>query len=133
MSRRLVGCVAGVACLAAGCERTDQGGASAPWASGTQFVAVVGQCDAVITGDTLAVHVAISRRAPTVALFGPTCAQEIDLFDTGRTLVSPLDCGPCYRRTCDQTPDCMDAIGVEAIVEAAMAVCRRRSTHRVAL
>jgi heptosyltransferase-2 len=72
----------------------------------------------VATGDTLGLHVAVSQNVPTVALFGPTCAQEIDLFDRGVTLVTELPCAPCYRRNCDIEPHCMDLIKAEAIVAA---------------
>ncbi len=91
-----------------------------------EFVAVVGQCDAVITGDTLALHAAVSQRVPVVGLFGPTCGQEIDLFGAGCKIISDLSCGPCYRRSCDRSPSCMAAIGVEKIVAALESVCRRR-------
>jgi len=95
-----------------GCNNTEQ-----------QFVALVDQCDAVVTGDTLALHVAVARRVPVIALFGPTCEQEIDLFGLGQKVLSQHDCGPCYRRHCDRDPNCMDAIPIEQIVAAVEAVC----------
>ncbi len=98
-----------------------------------QFVAIVDQCDALLTGDTLAMHVAIARRTPVVALFGPTCEQEIDLFGLGRKLISPIACGPCYRRQCDKTPNCMDVIDTGQIAAAVADVCRCRQPRRVAL
>jgi len=97
-----------------------------------QFVALVGQCDAVITGDTFALHAAVARRVPTVALFGPTCPQEIDLFDLGRKLVAPVDCAPCYRRWCDRPQSCMDAISVASVADAVEALCRRPTARQVA-
>jgi len=100
--------------------------------SEAEFVALVGQCDAVITGDTFALHAAVARRVPVVGLFGPTCAQEIDLFDLGRKLVAPVDCGPCYRRQCDRPHSCMDAIAIDSIVDAVEALCRRRTARQVA-
>jgi len=72
----------------------------------------------VVTGDTLGLHVAVSQDVPTVALFGPTCAQEIDLFDRGVKLTTELSCAPCYRRKCEVDPHCMDLIKAEAIVAA---------------
>lgn len=89
----------------------------------TQFTAIVSQCDAVVTGDTLALHVAIARDVPVVALFGPTCHQEIDLYDRGVKLLTPLHCGPCYRRRCEVRPSCMDAIEPARIVSAVESVC----------
>jgi ADP-heptose:LPS heptosyltransferase len=88
-----------------------------------QFTAIIDQCDVLITGDTLALHVAISRDVPVVALFGPTCEQEIDLFGLGRKIVSADSCGPCYKRHCDRKPSCMDAISLEEIVAGVDSIC----------
>ncbi len=80
------------------------------------FTAVVERCNVVVTGDTMALHVAIARRVPVVALFGPTCAQEIDLFGCGSKVRTGLACSPCYRRTCDESPNCMDDIDIERVL-----------------
>jgi heptosyltransferase-2 len=82
------------------------------------FAALVSRCDALVTGDTMALHVAVAMDVPVVALFGPTCEQEIDLFGRGEKLLTPLECSPCYRRACDQRPNCMDSIPVRRVVEA---------------
>lgn len=82
------------------------------------FAAIVGRCAVVVTGDTMAMHVAIALGRPCVVLFGPTCEQEIDLFGCGEKLTANLECAPCYRRTCDKSPTCMDAIPVERVLDA---------------
>jgi heptosyltransferase-2 len=91
-----------------------------PWDPGgpgeLDFAALVQRCDAVVTGDTLALHVAVAGDVPTIALFGPTCAQEIDLFGRGTKLTADLPCAPCYRRTCDRSPSCMDEHSLDAVV-----------------
>ncbi len=74
------------------------------------FAAIVGTLDALVTGDTLAMHIAIALGVPVVAIFGPTVPQEIELYGGGRKIVTPIDCAPCYRRECDITPTCMDEI-----------------------
>ncbi len=79
------------------------------------FAAIVERCDVVVTGDTTALHVAVAMGVPVVALFGPTCPQEIELFSRGDKIVSPAPCGPCYLRRCQKTPNCMDLIPVEAV------------------
>lgn len=80
------------------------------------FAALVGSLDALVTGDTMAMHIAIALGVPVVALFGPTVPQEIELFAQGSKIVTSLDCAPCYRRECDRSPTCMDAIGVEDVM-----------------
>ncbi len=82
------------------------------------FAAIVGMLDAVVTGDTMAMHIAIALGVPTVVLFGPSAPQEIELFGAGTKVLTPLDCSPCYRRACDVCPSCMDAIGVEEVFSA---------------
>lgn len=82
------------------------------------FAALVGQCGALVTGDTMALHAAVALEVPVIALFGPTCPQEIDLFGKGEKLITPLACSPCYRRSCDLSPNCMDTIGLERVVSA---------------
>jgi len=64
----------------------------------------------VVTGDTTALHLAIGLKKRVLALFGPTCAQEIELYGRGEKIISPLSCVPCYRRSCSVLPNCMEAI-----------------------
>lgn len=83
-----------------------------------QFAALVSRCQVLVTGDTMALHVAVACGVPSVALFGPTCAAEIDLYGRGEKVVSRLACGPCYRRSCGVAPSCMDSISLEEVVAA---------------
>jgi ADP-heptose:LPS heptosyltransferase len=53
-----------------------------------------------------------------VALFGPTSAAEIDLYDRGEKIRSDLDCLCCYRQICDRVPNCMQAISVDTVYRA---------------
>ena len=82
------------------------------------FAAVVAKLDALVTGDTLAMHIAIALGVPTLVLFGPSAPQEIELFGAGRKIKSPLECAPCYRRTCEVSPSCMESIDVETVFDA---------------
>jgi heptosyltransferase-2 len=72
----------------------------------------------VVTGDTTALHLAVGLRKKVVALFGPTCAQEIELYGRGEKIVSPLSCSPCYRRSCDRDPNCMKTVSAEEVLKA---------------
>lgn len=82
------------------------------------FAALVARCQTVVTGDTMAMHVAIARDVPVVVLFGPTCPQEIDTFGRGEKVRTRLPCAPCYRRQCDRSPNCMEDIPVEEVLAA---------------
>ena len=83
-----------------------------------QFQALLSRCDVVVTGDSLGMHLAIAEKRPVIALFGPTCAQEIELYGRGDRIVSPLPCVPCYRGSCERNVSCMDAIEPEPVVTA---------------
>lgn len=85
----------------------------------SEFVAVLEQMDALLCGDTLAVHVASAIGLPTVAVFGPTSLPEVPDFDglITRVLAEGLDCLGCYG-DCERPANCMSLIAVENLVEA---------------
>ncbi len=83
-----------------------------------EFAALIDRVDVLVCGDTLAMHLAVARERRVVVMFGPTCEQEIDLFGRGEKLKSPIECSPCYRRSCDKDPTCQDLIPVERVLEA---------------
>ncbi len=79
-----------------------------------RFAALVQLCSAVVTGDTLALHVAAARRVPVVVLFGPTSAHEIELYGRGEKIQPEgLDCLVCYLPDCDVEPHCQARITPE--------------------
>ncbi|MGQ9695200.1 MAG: glycosyltransferase family 9 protein [Thermodesulfobacteriota bacterium] len=84
----------------------------------TQFAALVNLCHIVVTGDTTALHLAIALKKNVVAIFGPTCAQEIELYGRGEIVKTTLSCAPCYRRRCDISPSCMEVITPEEVIES---------------
>lgn len=83
------------------------------------FTGLIERCAVLVSGDTLAMHLALALGRRVVSIFGPTCEQEIDVFGQGEKIVAQVECGPCYRRRCDKKPSCMDAVTAEA-VEAAV-------------
>ncbi len=95
-----------------------------------QFAALIGLCDLVVTGDTTALHLAIGLKKKVVAIFGPTCAQEIELYGRGEKILSPLSCAPCYRRKCEVSPNCMEAITVEEVMKSIRALLPPRKRSR---
>jgi heptosyltransferase-2 len=83
-----------------------------------RFAALVARCRLVVTGDTLAMHLAIAAKVPTVVLVGPTTHREIDLYGRGELIVTPLPCAPCYRRRCDIEEHCMRAITADQVADS---------------
>ncbi len=83
-----------------------------------KFAGIVSACDVVISGDTIAMHVAIAMKVPVVAFFASTCAAEIELYGRGKKIVSPIACAPCYKRLCPIDEQCMKDMTVEEIFDA---------------
>ncbi len=83
-----------------------------------EFAALVDRCAVMVSGDSLAMHVALARGARAVVLFGPTSHHEIELFGLGEKVVPDLDCLVCYKMDCDFVPNCMDSISVEQVAAA---------------
>ena len=84
-----------------------------------RFASLVGACQLVITGDTLAMHLALALNRRTIVLFGPTSAAEIEMYGLGEKVVPSMECLSCYKPKCDFVPNCMDLITTD-MVEAAV-------------
>jgi ADP-heptose:LPS heptosyltransferase len=85
-----------------------------------EFAGLIGQCDLVVTSDTLGMHLAIGLRRPAVVLFGSTCHQEIDLYGRGQKVISDFECSPCYLQTCPLPTTCMDKLSLQSVYNACM-------------
>jgi heptosyltransferase-2 len=81
-------------------------------------LASVQACDLIVTGDSLGMHMSIALKKWTLAWFGPTCEQEIDLYDRGEKIVSLASCGPCWKRSCQNSPMCYDLVPIEKLMES---------------
>jgi ADP-heptose:LPS heptosyltransferase len=83
-----------------------------------EFAALVKHCTVVLSGDSLAMHVALAVGSRVVVLFGPTSHAEIELFGQGEKVIPDLNCLVCYKEDCDFVPNCMDSISVDAVKQA---------------
>ena len=68
-----------------------------------RLAAVIRRVDAMITSDSLAMHLAISQGVPTLAFFAPTSAQEIDDFGLVKKVVSTASDYCSYRKDADNS------------------------------
>ena len=84
------------------------------------FAGLVSKLDCLVTADTLAMHLAIASKTPSVALFGPTASAEVTLYGRGEIFVGKADCAPCYRATCSEEDQfaCMKSIQVSDVADA---------------
>jgi len=89
-----------------------------------EIASLVACCSVVVTGDTLVLHMATALKIPVVALFGPTSANEIDLYDRGEKLIA-TDCHTCYLTECEKTPTCMELITPETVIGSVMRLIKQ--------
>ena len=83
-----------------------------------EFTALIAATDLLVTSDSLALHLAVAVGRPVVSFFGPTSADEIEIYGLGSKVVTPLSCRCCYLKDCDVRPHCMQTIDVDTLAEA---------------
>lgn len=91
-------------------------------------VALLGQLDLLVTGDTGPMHLAAAVGTPVVAVFGPSDpARYATRGSVDRVVRIDLPCSPCNRirrppaRCVGHTPDCLAGISVDDVFAAASA------------
>ncbi|MCC7008734.1 MAG: glycosyltransferase family 9 protein [Acidobacteria bacterium] len=103
-----------------------------------ELMALVRALDVLVTGDTGPMHLAAAVGTPVVALFGPSNPARYGPIGSGHRIVRvDLPCSPCGRvrrppeRCRGHVPDCMDAISIDSVVDAALAILDERSPRAV--
>jgi len=81
-----------------------------------QYVRDLSECDLIITGDTLALHIALALGIKSVSIF--TCTSPAEIYGYGRTLkvISPLLDKAFYSRR--YIRDTVEAVSLESVYEA---------------
>jgi heptosyltransferase II len=74
-------------------------------------------CDVIVSGDSLGMHMGIGLRKWMVTWFGPTCAQEIDLYERGRKILTMAGCSPCWKKACGQPVMCYDQVDFDQVLD----------------
>jgi ADP-heptose:LPS heptosyltransferase len=92
-----------------------------------EFAGLIGNCNLMVTGDTLALHLAIGLKVPVLVMMGPTCHQEIELYGRGTKIISDFECSPCYLSVCPKKTTCMDAISADFVFESVAGLLRKQS------
>lgn len=90
-----------------------------------RFAGIVGNLDLMVTGDTLAMHIAIGLKVPVLVILGATCPQEIELYGRGAKIVADCECTPCYLSVCPKEVTCMQTISAGQVYDAAAKLLRR--------
>jgi heptosyltransferase-2 len=86
-----------------------------------QLGALIERCKVYLTCDSGPMHIAAAVGTKTVALFGPTSPIRHRPLGEGHAVIEmPVDCRPCYQRTCqrkDYPHLCMTQIQPTAVAE----------------
>ncbi|MGB5847924.1 MAG: glycosyltransferase family 9 protein, partial [Ignavibacteriaceae bacterium] len=88
-----------------------------------QFAAIIYDCDIIITADTLALHIATALEKKIIALFGPTSADEIELYGKGVKMISPKECNCYYKRFCTESVPCLNEISAYDVLKVIKSFC----------
>ena len=98
----------------------DEAAPAAFFSSLRAVAALFGRARIAVTNDSGAMHLAAAAGCPVVALFGPTDPRLTGPYGAGHQVVShPVDCSPCFLKTCPIGHDCLVGVSVEAVVVAA--------------
>lgn len=82
----------------------------------TEYLDDIAHCGFIISGDTLAMHVAMAYHIPSIAIFNCTSPAEIYDYGTLRKVVSPLLPQAFYKTSFSQAV--IDSISPEEVYEA---------------
>lgn len=96
-----------------------------------EFVALLTQADALLCGDTLALHIAGAIGLPSVCVVGPTSSAELADFDglVVKASVDGLDCLGCYA-DCDKVANCMSLFDIDSLIDLSRRQLTRSLTRQ---
>jgi heptosyltransferase-2 len=90
-----------------------------------EFIEMTAACEAMLTNDSGAMHIASALGIPTVAVFGAT-----DHVGTGpagplaRVVREDVECSPCLLRECPIDHRCMTRVSAERVARTALELLR---------
>ncbi|WP_375419338.1 glycosyltransferase family 9 protein [uncultured Hymenobacter sp.] len=86
-----------------------------------QFINLLYQLDAIVTQVTMAMHISIALRKPTILINNIFNAYEFDLYGRGQIVQPDRDCVCFYRGTCKLGTSCMEDLPAEKVFAAVQA------------
>ncbi|HAO25207.1 MAG TPA: lipopolysaccharide heptosyltransferase II, partial [Methylophaga sp.] len=83
-----------------------------------EAIDLIATADQVVSNDSGLMHIAAALQKPLIAIYGPTSpAFTPPLSDNATILQIPVDCGPCFQRTCPEGHHkCMQDIQPEQVL-----------------
>jgi len=86
----------------------------------TEYMMWLDSCRAIISNDSLGMHLAMALNKKCVGLFGTTDPSEIFFYPGSTHVVSDTDCPrmPCFGSSCATGLNCMRHVDVDGIIRA---------------
>lgn len=81
-----------------------------------KFMSLMAECDLVVTGVTMAMHIAIGLNKKLVLFNNIFNRNEFELYGLGEIVEPPIDCKGCFKGTCEKK--CMELITPEQVFSA---------------
>jgi heptosyltransferase-2 len=117
-------------------DRDEDGGGLIDLVGATDLPALLGvldSCDAFVSNDSGAMHLAAALNVPVVGIFGPTrewATSPLSAGDAGTFIVkTDVSCRPCMLRTCPIDHRCMTRIAVDDVYAPIAEVLSRAGTR----
>jgi heptosyltransferase-2 len=82
-----------------------------------QLMALIKECNALLTNDSGPMHIAAALQVPLVAVFGSTNPTKTGPYGGGEVIYKKTSCSPCYRRVCPIDFRCMERIEVDEVFQ----------------
>jgi heptosyltransferase-2 len=80
-----------------------------------QYMEDISMCSVILCGDTLAMHIAIAYRIPSIVIFNCTSPAEIYDYGTVRKIISPLLFNAFYKR--ERIDDVINSVPVDEVYD----------------
>lgn len=82
------------------------------------LIGILAHCDAFVSNDSGAMHLAAATGVPVTAIFGPTNERATAPIGNHDVLLNPVFCRPCMLRECPIDHRCMKRIAAADVFQA---------------
>ena len=90
-----------------------------------EYVADINECKLIVSGDSLAMHLALALKKKVVGIFGPTSPYEIEMYGRGNRVFADMGCIFCFKKSiCEKNPNCMQSVLVDGVYDSILGVLR---------
>ena len=90
-----------------------------------RFINLMHQMDGIVTQVTMAMHISIALRKPTILMNNIFNPHEFDLYGRGQLVQPDKECVCFYRGTCKLGTSCMEELPAEKVLAAVRATVPR--------